>query len=181
MAYNKNVPGSGQSLGETRSIIQGNFEEIDDAFKVNHIDLGTAGQGKHPFLQMPNQSSAPTTAANEGAMYVLTNQLFFREQSNGTQQQISGSVISGTFGECPLFGGLGLKWGISQFINGGATIDYTTVGLTDFSTNTYAVVATPAVFTTSSNLRYFTTSLTKESFVGNTSANINFNWIAIGE
>lgn len=110
MPYTDNVPQSGQTLGTTQPLIQSNFSIITTAQSVNHVAYDDADQGKHKFLQMPEQGSAPTTAANEGALYTkvdtgtpATTQLFYRNESAGTEQQLTGfggsipTILTGTF------------------------------------------------------------------------------------
>lgn len=62
MSYTSNIPLSGESLGSTRDRINQNFQQIDTVLAVNHVPFNDAGEGKHKFLQMPEQASAPTTA-----------------------------------------------------------------------------------------------------------------------
>lgn len=77
MPYNNNVPpASGGTLSGTRDPIRNNFTQIQTVSNVNHVDYDDADQGKHKFLQMPTQGSAPTTAATEGGLYVKNNGSF---------------------------------------------------------------------------------------------------------
>lgn len=96
MTYQPNVPVSGDSLGSTRDIIRTNFQEIASVVAINHVAFNETGEGKHKFLQMP-ENSAPTTAANEGGLYTAQDTdsapktaLFFRTESNGTSTQLTG-------------------------------------------------------------------------------------------
>lgn len=190
MVYNPNVPASGQSLGETRSTIQGNFADIATAFGKNHIPLTTSTDGKHNFVQMPEQGAAPATAANEGALYVkegvnpAVSTLFFREESSGTEQQVSGSTINAFPGECPLFGGFGIKWGTISIAHSGIaptakTITYTSLGLTAFDTDTYAVLFTATTISGTSDL-ILLTAKSSTSFTAATLITGTFDWVAIG-
>ena len=123
MVYEPNVPLTGQSLGETRDPIKNNFTDINTAFGANHVPLTTDTSGKHNFLQMPEQSSAPTTLANEGALYTKegpngVTEFYVRAESNGDEFQISNFSVSGndaTFGTNPgwttLPGGLIMQYG----------------------------------------------------------------------
>jgi hypothetical protein len=118
--YDSTVPQSGQTLGNTQSPIQTNFSIITTAQSVNHVTYDDADQGKHKFLQMPEQISAPSTAANEGALYtkvdtasVPKTQLFYRNESNGTEVQLTG------------FGG-----SIATILTGTATINASTLAIT---------------------------------------------------
>lgn len=122
MSYNNNVPQSGQTLGNTRIPINTNFFVIDRAFKVNHVAFSTSDEGKHKFLQMPEQGSAPSTAINEGGLYtkVGTNpaetNLFFRAENSG--------------------GGGGFEYQLTHVIN---------VSTARFGNNTNYVVGPPSI------------------------------------
>ena len=88
------LPNSGQTLGQTRSAIRTNFELIQTVFEQNHVDLDQSPDGKHKFLQMPEQSSAPNTDPNEGGLYCkevtgIGTQLFFKGENNGTEYQLT--------------------------------------------------------------------------------------------
>ena len=92
MAYTDNVPQSGQTLGQTQVPINQNFTIIRNVQKINHIDFDSAGEGKHKFLQMPNQVTAPTTLINEIGAYAKSStgsNLFLRSESNGSEYKIT--------------------------------------------------------------------------------------------
>ena len=102
MTFTTDIPVSGDSLGGTRDRIRTNFQEIATVEAVNHIAFNSLGEGKHKFLQMPEQASAPTTAANEGGFYskvganpAETN-LFFRGESDGFEYQLSRAISAST-------------------------------------------------------------------------------------
>jgi len=95
MTYTPNIPVTGDSLGGTRDRIRANFQEIATVEAVNHVAFNSAGEGKHKFLQMPEQPSAPTTAVDEGGFYskvgtspAETN-LFFRGENSGFEYQMT--------------------------------------------------------------------------------------------
>lgn len=96
------VPNSGQSLGQTKSPIRTNFSLIQTAQDTNHVALGLAGQGKHKFLQMPEQGSAPATAVNEAGFYAKVgtfpaeSNLFFRGENSGFEYQFTRAVSAST-------------------------------------------------------------------------------------
>lgn len=139
MVYTPNVPLSGQSLGETRDVIRANFEDINTAFGANHTPLTTDDSGKHLFLQMPEQVSAPSTVGNEGGVYTKegpsgTTELYFRAESNGAEYQLTNVSIgsSANLGANPgytfLPGGVIMQYG--SFVPGAST------GTTNFA-NTF--------------------------------------------
>lgn len=110
MTYTSSLPVSGDSLGSTRDRIRTNFQQIATVEAVNHIAFNELGEGKHKFLQMPIQASAPTTSADEGGLYTKDDSasapkaaLFYRNESNGTEIQLTGFggsipiILTGTF------------------------------------------------------------------------------------
>lgn len=86
-----NVPLSGQTLGNSRAQINGNFAVIDTAFSVNHVPYndGSGNQGMHQFVQMPAAVPTIATAAGQIGLYARTGvssgqpELFFQRQSLG--------------------------------------------------------------------------------------------------
>ncbi len=104
------IPTAGQTLLVTRQPIYDNFVTINDAFKVNHIEYGLAGAGKHKFVTLPYQSVAPTTGAAEMALYSSAGILYLRPQNNGTAINIGGTGTT-TVNYTILPNGLLLKWG----------------------------------------------------------------------
>lgn len=110
MTYTANIPLTGESLGSTRDRIRTNFQLIDSVLAINHVAFGSSGQGKHKFLQMPEQGSPPSTGVNEGGLYTAQDTssspqtaLFFRNESNGSSIQLTGfggntpTILTGTF------------------------------------------------------------------------------------
>jgi len=96
MPYTANIPMATDFLSISQGQIQANFNAIADAFNRNHVVFNsvTPLQGKHAFVEMPNQSTAPAmpplTIADEVGLYCnsssLTSQpeLFFIKQAGST-------------------------------------------------------------------------------------------------
>lgn len=116
MTYTPDLPISGTTLGGTRDRIRGNFQEIAAVVDVNHVSFNTLGKGKHKFLQMPNQASAPVTLQNEAGFYAKqgTNpaeaNLYFRGEDSGggggfeyqlTKADQTNSATFGTYANYP--------------------------------------------------------------------------------
>lgn len=103
MSYNPRPNPSGDTLVASRDQIRGNFEIIRDRFQDNHTDY-SSGEGKHKFLQMPEQSSAPSVAVDEGGFYTKTADsqatFYMRSENNGQEYQLSRFVDAqiATFG-----------------------------------------------------------------------------------
>lgn len=155
MTFTSNVPVSGDSLGSTRDRIRSNFQQIAIVEAVNHVAFNQTGQGKHTFLQMPEQVSAPVTLVDEAAFYskVAVNpaeaNLFFRAENNGFEYQLTKSVSASTglFGvQTNNYNGSGTdKNGGWTFLPGGMLMQYGQV--TSFGANSSKVIPFPVAFT----------------------------------
>lgn len=117
MAAINDTPQATELVSATQAGIRANFASIDTAFNLNHGNFGTAEEGKHNFLQMPEQGAAPTTLANEAGLYAAAgttstvSELVFRRENNGPEIAFTeGSLASP--GWCRLPSGLILKWGV---------------------------------------------------------------------
>lgn len=146
MAYNENIPQAADNPSQSQAQILDNFQEISTAFNLNHGNFNAGDQGKHSFLQMPEQGSAPATSANEAAIFSqessLTGvtELVFRRESNGDEIEFTG-FLGAANGWTRLPSGLLLKWGsgngsgvhTTQF-DVGATIPVFTTTYTAFVT-----------------------------------------------
>jgi len=72
MSFTPNIPASGQKLGNSRLQVLNNFGNYNTVMSVNHVAPNAIDQGKHKFMQMPVQASAPSSASGEGVMYTKT-------------------------------------------------------------------------------------------------------------
>ncbi len=189
------VPTSGQSLGQTRDQIRNNIASLKSSLAVNHIDLDLTGVGKHKFMQMPAQVSAPATLSAEGALYTKTvtsgTQLFYRNESNGTEVQLTGSssgtdVNLATNGYAFLVGGLLVQWGIKTLSASTGTVTFATsnINFPNAIFNVQCTLISKAGGTSSTNTvaPITGTVLTNKfdfSYTGSSSY-VSFYWMAIG-
>jgi hypothetical protein len=207
MTFTAGQPENGQSLGASKVPIRDNFTAIVADLGVNHVAINLADQGKHKFLQMPEQGSAPTTAANEGGLYTKVGpspaqtQLFYRAESSGFEYQMTQTIAASTalFATDTNYIAPATTLGGWTFLPGGLLLQYGTIVPT--STPGFTAVAYPVTFpsgnpafciqitatTTSSNgdqtasLRAGTSASTGFSINTSSSGNVTlFNWIAIG-
>ena len=185
MTYQPDVPRSGQSLDGTRDTIRTNFQQIDIVNSVNHVAFNNADKGKHKFLQMPEQSSAPATAINEAALYTKqgplgTTQLYFRNENSGDEEQITGGLKSAN-GYAYLSPGILMQWGTNTAPSGnGGPFSFPVA----FSTAPYSLVVT-IIRSSSSSSDYdlvLKATPTANDFTTNSgfSNSHSFYWIAIG-
>ncbi len=177
MAYNASIPQAPDDPSNSQGLILDNFTEISTAFNLNHGNFNDPAQGKHLFLQMPEQSSAPATAANEGGVYTKvvsgTTELFFRDESNGTERQITKAFTGATTGDITIPGGLIIKWG--QTGMAGATSQTVATGLTSL----YTVQISPI----GDLVRNFAISIPATpnfNIIASATSTTTVNWLAIG-
>lgn len=140
MAYSNAIPQPTDRLKDSQQDILDNFAALKTLIDVNHETFGAADEGKHKFVTMPEQGSAPTTAANELALFTeqssLTNvaEMVFRRESNGSSIEFTSS-LQATSGWTRLPSGILIKWG-----------DFTATR-NALGTVTFNVAATIPVFT----------------------------------
>lgn len=200
MSYYPNIPAASDDPSVSQGEIQTNFATINTAFALNHVPLGTgAGSaGKHNFVEMPVQSSAPTTINGEGTLYTksvtdhatTSSQLFYQPDTSTPSAyvyQLTRTIAPGsqtTFATNPgwsfLPGGMLIQWGTNTCASG-TTISFPVT----FSTACYSVQMTVAQNTTNRHFAYarststtgFTTTQLDSGGSGETNT---FSWIAIG-
>lgn len=118
------VPQAAQTLAQTQNPIRQNFSAINTAFSVNHNEINGVGQGKHKFLQMP-ENAAPATAVNEAGFYAnvgatsAVTELYFRRENNGTSIPATETVeVTASNGWTYLPSGVIMQWGTQIIDNG---------------------------------------------------------------
>lgn len=65
------LPNPGQSLNQTRDAIKANFQAIDAAFSVDHVDYNLPMQGEHNKVTFATQPSSPLPALNTNEIAVF--------------------------------------------------------------------------------------------------------------
>lgn len=191
MAYNANIPAANDLLSVSQGQIKDNFTELQTVIQINHVAFGSGDQGKHKFLQMPEQGSAPTTAANEGGLYCKqgtgsVTQLFFRRESSGSELEMTGASLAAS-GWSYLPSGLIMQWGLDTVSTNGTAGTQITFPKT-FATACYSVTLTQrvtgggvydffAVVGTPSTTSFYAKPLTAS---GGTTSNKQCYWIAVG-
>lgn len=93
--YNPNIPTSENNIAESQINFLNNFENLFNAFSVNHIPLNdTTSPGNHSVVELKEQLSGTTTQSQEIAIYSKkvanqTDQIFMRYGTNGKEFQIT--------------------------------------------------------------------------------------------
>ena len=192
--YNNNIPQPSDRPSDSQDDLLQNFQALKVFLDRNHVAIidptTNTSEGKHRFLQMPEQVAVPSTADNEGALYVKEangrSSLYFRQEKDGTEIQMTKQApIKSATGESFLPGGIIYKWGSTNF----AASTSQAVSFTGASFSAiYQVVATLARQSGSGTLdRKFNindpttagfTGYVESAFSNGTTAKIV--WVAIG-
>jgi hypothetical protein len=134
MTYNANIPQPTDQISDSQSDLLNNFGSINTFVNVNHVAFDDPNQGKHFFVEMPQQAGAPNTALGEVGLYCLASAyganaptLVYRQENKGTQIEIASANLAAT-GWTFLPSGLLVKWssGNAVAVNGAGTILYPT-------------------------------------------------------
>lgn len=106
MAYNNNIPQPSDLLSQSQSDILNNFSAIFTLVGVNHVNFGSADQGKHKWVTLPSQAAtppagsgfAPTELGVYNAVYATSAQqeLFINKTNQATVVQVpsTASILS---------------------------------------------------------------------------------------
>lgn len=178
MVYNASIPQPNDKVRISQAELLENFTKLNNVFNVDHVTFSdiTGDGGKHSAATFVNRTDKglvipPATTAEEIALFVKDDaatipRLFYQEPNSpvGAQIQISGSVKATANGECPLIGGLSLKWfTVAGVVGSGNTFLYTDVSLTPYITNTFFVVGNP-ITSAGNTVRAFNLANTGFSF-----------------
>lgn len=156
MPYNQNIPQATDQMSVSQNDLLNNFQAIYNAFNLNHVPFnsGSPIQGKHAFVEMPNQSSSvPSTIANEVGLYCNTStyttqpELFFAKQLGSTapiaNYEISSSNYIQNGGWTRFPSGILIKWGTFNTGSGGTgTLTFPTASSIPAFGNIFGVLAT---------------------------------------
>lgn len=125
MTFQPNIPQATDLISVSQSDILQNFQAINTSYAVNHQGFNAVGTGKHKFVEMPNQGSAPAGAAGEFTIFSDTSsgqsELWYKRDAEATAYQWSGpnpSAVANGYTFLP--GGLLMQW---NFLTGASKND----------------------------------------------------------
>ena len=190
MSYQPRPNPQNDTLLSSRDQIRTNFSLIQTDFAVNHNDFNESGPGKHKFLQMPEQASAPSTAANEFGLYCdegnNVSQLIARRESDGGLIQMTASDVSNTTAQAAagyscLPGGMLIQWG-QNTVNASSSSNINFPKSFANASSIYSIISTQNSTSTSSdsNGNVNVVSASQFTLSNSSSQNRTFYWIAIG-
>jgi hypothetical protein len=184
--YQPNIPQPGQLISISQNDILQNFQQLNAAWLVNHVDFNTAPLGKHNLVEFPNQSSAPAGAASEMTLFSQlasgVSQLFYIRNA-GTPFQLTGKdPIVAASGSTFLPGGIILQWGTWTLASGvpNAAVSFAQT----FPTNVFALTFGSNPTPDPKNLPIFsaltTSGFTGSRVTGSSGGTYTYYYIAIG-
>lgn len=185
MAYNNNVPLSGQRIKDTQQPINDNFAAIDTLIAVNHEAFNTADAGKHKFVTLTEQGGAPVIAAADAGIFfassalTATKELFFKKGAASALEMTAGALGTSGWALFPIGNGLLAWWTRYGAVSAGSnTVTYTThvASFPTFSGSPYIALATP--FATANTL--LVTGYTATTVTFTASANGSAQILVIG-
>lgn len=71
MSYNPNIPATGQTLGGSRPGIQTNFSTLQTTIDQDHVDMNSAGPGKHKQVTF-NANNTPGASPSDPSSIIFT-------------------------------------------------------------------------------------------------------------
>lgn len=147
--YTADCPQAATPMNITAPLIQENFQAIAELVAVNHVGFNSSDAGKHDFVSLEFQSTAPTTQASQLTLYTQAtgspnaSELFYTYPDNSTQEQLSDVTVpstgtgtsfgSASQGYCTFPSGIIMRWGSATLKGTGNTTITFTIGTPAFS------------------------------------------------
>lgn len=195
MPYNQNIPQPADQISDSQNDLLNNFGSIYTLVNVNHVTFDDPNQGKHAFVEMPQQAMAPVTALGEVGLYCLASAygagsptLVYRKENSGAQVEIASANLANP-GWTFLPSGLLIKWGAGNAVaaNGGAVVVYPAgAGIPAFGTlfATYLMATggnnNSILYVDVTNTRLQVGYFSQARYVGAPFVGYNFNYLSIG-
>jgi hypothetical protein len=190
--YISNIPQPTQKKSQTQKSILGNFHAIKELIDINHVDFSNDNYGKHTFLTLPAQGSAPTTTATQMALYAAAiadpngMEIFYRYPSSGAIGQLTslgGPALNSANGYCYLGGSVLMKWGLATgLVLGDNIITFPVAVGTPVFTTVSIVQSSPAIGSVAIGNGAFIKTITTTTFTINFPSTVitSVYWYAIG-
>lgn len=147
--YNEDIPQATDQISDSQNDLLNNFQSIKTLIDVNHVTFDDPNQGKHAFVEMPQQAGASATALGEVGIQCLASAygagnptLVYLPENAGTPIEMTSAQFA-TPGWTILPSGILLKWG-EITVNAYGTTTYTyPVGAIPAFSAVYTVLLQP--------------------------------------
>jgi hypothetical protein len=181
-----NVPLPGQTLGQTRDLISGNFTSIGTSFVVDHIDYGITNTGQHNKITFPICTQTPIAGTTDSIYLFNQNAAptnipdVWIQRGTGTPYPMTGAGKSSN-GWSYLPSGILMKWGTAVVNNGNAfTVTFPTgAGIPVFAA-IYNVQISVILFNVFATVNTITTTNFTVGNSAGTAGNFSVYYTAIG-
>jgi hypothetical protein len=147
ITYYPSIPQPADAIAASQPQILANFTGIMTFVDVNHYDFSSDNAGKHMFVSLPVQASAPNTAAGEVALFSQTSALtgvpelaFQRQTAGAIIEFTSATLTSPGWSRDP--SGLLKKWGTAT-ITGNTTFTLPTGATIPVFSTVVGVIVVP--------------------------------------
>ena len=195
MSYQPGIPTGTVPLDEDYLNVQGNFQQLDTSFGVDHIPFSQTPQnGYHKAIHLVEQST-PASVLGTGEIYctsfndgIATDSTFYLQTALGKVMQMTRNFvpIAANNGYTFLAGGLILQWGTISATSSNPTVTFTSAGNIAFPNAIFNVQVTRQHSPSSpgSTFGYWvsTSGLSQTGFtiVNNDGHTWSYNWMALG-
>lgn len=126
MTYTLGIPADGQSLGNSKSQVRGNFTTIFNAFAVNHVAFNSLPEGVHKRVDLQEVAN-PTPPLTIDTLFckvtsIPLGELFYVRGAGGPPntpiQLTNGTPVNAASGFTFLPGGMIMQWGMTTLSAG---------------------------------------------------------------
>ncbi len=201
MAYNNNIPQPTDTIASSQSPILQNFQAIKQLIDVNHGTFGGTGvnqEGKHKFVEMPDQTADPAGATGEMTLYAKTYTKTSQSEAFVLRNDLAGPNTPIPFTACLanqngwawLPCGLLMKWGnfaLSSGTNAGTPFSYPSgVAIPAFTAQPFMLQTSlisgsaPSGNSTQYHAIVYTPLATGFTVAWNVASALNLSYLAIG-
>jgi len=184
--YNPNIPQPADKISVSQNALLENFQQLNTAFGIDHLNYNDGNQGKHTVVNLSVQAGDPVTPLNFLALYSKGYNLY-TQSPGGTAEKISGwTATAASPGKIVFPNGITIIWGSGM--STGALTDKP-FALGGFPNNCWTIIAS----NTNNQAGLLTGSVTLHTLVvdktnyrdgyvyyGADVGNIFYNYIAIG-
>ncbi len=164
--YTANTPQPDTPLNVSAPLIRENFQAIAELVAVNHVGFNSSDGGKHKYVSLEFQSTAPDVQETELTLYCQATgspnaaEIFYTYPANSSDEQLTDQTVpvtgTGTSygtasqGYCTFPSGVIIRWGSATLKGTGNTTITFTIGTPAFSYTLWCSASSPTTTGTSS-------------------------------
>ncbi len=203
--YTEDTPQAATAMNITAPLIRANFQAINELVGVNHVAFNQSNAGKHNYVSLEFQSTAPAVQSNQLTMYCQATgspnaaEIFYTYPANSTDEQLTDEDVpvtgtgtsfgSASQGYCTFPSGIVMRWGSATLKGTGNTTVSFTIGTPAFSHYLQGSATSPTTTGTNSPMGILvngyinTTNMTPINYGANpasSSTTVTMNYFLMG-